>query len=165
MGSSAYGVLLRTLLFTVLVPGTVTMVVPYLLLPSGAGQGIRAVGLLGLIPMGLGLGCYFWCAWGFALRGGGTPAPIDPPKSLVISGPYRYVRNPMYLGVESLVVGEAILFGSRRLLEYAAVVAMFFYLFVVFYEEWALRKKFGAAYQDYCKTVPRWIPKSGPEQQ
>jgi protein-S-isoprenylcysteine O-methyltransferase Ste14 len=149
---------LRTLLFTVLVPGTVTVVVPYLLLPPGAGQGIRAVGLLGLIPLVLGLGCYFWCAWGFAWSGGGTPVPIDPPKSLVVSGPYRYVRNPMYLGVESLIVGEAILFGSWRLAEYAAVVAMFFYLFVVFYEEWALRKKFGAAYEEYCKTVPRWIP-------
>jgi protein-S-isoprenylcysteine O-methyltransferase Ste14 len=159
MESRSYRVLAGSLLFTVLVPGTVTVVVPYFLLPIGAARAIKAVGLFGVIPMALGVGCYFWCAWGFTFAGGGTPAPIAPPKNLVISGPYRYVRNPMYVGVEFLIVGEAIFFGSWRLLEYAAVVGVGFCLFVLLYEEWALRKKFGAAYEEYCKTVPRWIPK------
>jgi len=159
MGSRSSGVLARSLVFTVLVPGTVTVVAPYLLLPRGAGLAIGPAGLWGVPLIALGMGCYFWCVWDFALRGGGTPAPIDAPKRLVVTGPYRYVRNPMYLGVESLVVGEAILFSSWRLLEYAGLLAVCFHLFVVLYEERTLRKKFGMAYDGYCRTVSRWVPK------
>ena len=160
MEARGLGVLARSLIFTVLVPGTVTVVVPYLLLPRGAGLGIGPAGFFGAPLMALGMGCYFWCVWDFALRGGGTPAPIDAPNTLVVTGPYRYVRNPMYLGVESLVLGEAILFSSWSLLEYAGLLAVGFHLFVVLYEERTLRKKFGAAYEDYRKTVPRWIPRT-----
>ena len=110
------------------------------------------------VPSVLGFAVALRCVWDFGRTGHGTPAPIAPPKSLVISGPYRYVRNPMYVGVEFLIVGEAIFFGSWRLLEYAALVAVGFHLFVVLYEEWALKRKFGTAYEEYCKTVPRWIP-------
>jgi protein-S-isoprenylcysteine O-methyltransferase Ste14 len=106
----------------------------------------------------IGWAAYFWCAWDFTVAGGGTPAPIDPPKELVVRGLYRYVRNPMYVGILSIILGEAFLFASQRVFEYAAVAFTFFFLFVVFYEEPILRQKFGESYRQYCKNVSRWIP-------
>jgi len=113
---------------------------------------------LGAIPILLGASIYLWCAWDFTFAGRGTPAPIDPPKELVVRGLYRYVRNPMYVGVVSILFGEALFFESRTLFEYAAIVFIFFYLFVVLYEEPILTRKFGESYRNYCKTIPRWIP-------
>jgi len=92
----------------------------------------------------------------------GTPAPIDPPKSLVVNGLYRFVRNPMYVGVVLVLFSEGLLFSSSRLLEYAVLVGAGFFLFVVAYEEPTLRKKFGASYQAYCQAVPCWIPRLTP---
>ena len=106
----------------------------------------------------LGASIYLWCAWDFTFAGRGTPAPIDPPKALVVRGLYRYMRNPMYVGVLSILVGEALFFESRTLFEYAAIVFIFFYLFVVLYEEPVLKQKFGEPYQRYRQTVPRWLP-------
>jgi len=83
---------------------------------------------------------------------------MDPPKELVVRGLYRYVRNPMYVGILSILLGEALLFASQRLFEYAAVAFIFFFLLVVLYEEPVLRNKFGESYRQYCKKVPRWIP-------
>jgi protein-S-isoprenylcysteine O-methyltransferase Ste14 len=99
-----------------------------------------------------------WCAWDFTFAGRGTPAPIDPPKELVVQGLYRYVRNPMYVGILSILLGEALLFASWSLFGYAAVVFILFFLFVVLYEEPILMRKFGESYLQYCKNVPRWIP-------
>jgi protein-S-isoprenylcysteine O-methyltransferase Ste14 len=113
---------------------------------------------LGLLPILLGIAIYLWCAWDFTFTGRGTPAPIDPPKELVVRGLYRYTRNPMYVGVLSILLGEALIFGSKRLFEYTAVVFGFFYLFVLLYEEPILRQKFGESYQAYCRAVPRWLP-------
>jgi len=97
--------------------------------------------------------------WGFALRGRGTPAPIDPPKKLVVEGPYRVVRNPMYWAVAAVIMGEATLFHSLTLVELAVALFSGAMLFVLFYEEPALLRKFGAEYEDYCRRVPRWIPR------
>lgn len=153
---------LKTLMFTVLAPGTVTVLVPYWLLSSRPTRPAGEFGLLryvGVIPILIGAAMYFWCAWDFTFAGRGTPAPIDPPKELVVRGLYRYVRNPMYLGVLSVLLGEAFLFESRVLLEYAGWVFLVFFLFVVLYEEPVLRGKFGESYQWYCETVPRWMPR------
>lgn len=152
---------LKTLIFTVFVPGTVTVLVPRLLLSSDfelASMKLRSLGFFGGIFILLGVLIYLRCAWDFTFAGKGTPAPIDPPKELVAQGLYRFVRNPMYLGVLLILFGEAMLFESRTVFVYAAVVFSFFHLFVVLYEEPALQRQFGVSYQRYCSAVPRWIP-------
>jgi protein-S-isoprenylcysteine O-methyltransferase Ste14 len=156
-------ILVRTLIFTLLVPGTVTVGVPYLLLSSGSGSSAGEVGalrLIGLIPIAIGIAIYLWCAWDFAFAGQGTPAPYDAPRLLVTRGLYRRVRNPMYVGVSLILAGEAVLFGSWVLLVYAALVLSLVHLRVVYFEEPTLRRMFGAAYEAYCKVVPRWVPRS-----
>lgn len=95
----------------------------------------------------------------FALKGLGTPAPIFPTRHLVISGLYRYVRNPMYLAVVAVILGQGLLFGDVRVLEYALIPWLAAHLFVVFYEEPTLRRTFGAEYKAFCANVPRWIPR------
>lgn len=102
---------------------------------------------------------YLWCAWDFSVKGMGTPAPIDAPKKLVISGLYRYVRNPMYLGVACIVVSRAISYRSLLILFYLAFILLCASLFVRFYEEPHLRAAFGEQYRDYCRRVPRWFPR------
>jgi protein-S-isoprenylcysteine O-methyltransferase Ste14 len=154
-------VALKTLIFTVIVPSTEAILIPYLLLSSGFeifSRGLGIVRFLGLLPIVIGALIYFWCAWDFTFSGSGTPAPIDPPKELVVRGLYRFVRNPMYIGVSLPVFGEALLFESATLLVYAAAVLLVFHLFVVGYEEPHLRRKFGDSYKGYCDTVPRWLP-------
>jgi protein-S-isoprenylcysteine O-methyltransferase Ste14 len=155
-------VLVKTLIFTVVAPGTVTVVVPYLLLSPRAEfeMGMaRFAGVVPIVPGAIGL---LWCAWDFVFTGCGTPAPIDPPKVLVAKGLYRWVRNPMYVTLGLVLGGEAILFQSLRLLAYALLAWLACHLFVVFYEEPTLRKKFGAAYEAYRQAVPRWIPRFTP---
>ena len=95
----------------------------------------------------------------FALEGLGTPAPILPTQHLVVKGFYRYVRNPMYVAVVSIIIGQALLLGSGSLLTYAAIVFAGFLGFVLSYEEPKLRKTYGAEYEAYCARVPRWIPR------
>ncbi len=156
------GALAKTLLFTVLVPGTVTIYVPRRILLSRSQGDALPIGPLryvGAALLAAGAGVYVWCAWDFATAGRGTPAPIDPPRSLVVRGLYRYVRNPMYIGILLLLAGEAMVFQSRSLLGYAGLVFLFFFLFVIAYEEPALRRKFGQDYERYCDSVPRWIPR------
>jgi hypothetical protein len=100
----------------------------------------------------------------FANQGLGTPAPIRPPQRLVVAGLYRYVRNPMYVAVSLLNLGQGLLFGSVRLLEYGLVVWLGFFAFVFLYEEPALRRKFGKEYEQFCSHVARWIPRLKPFQ-
>jgi protein-S-isoprenylcysteine O-methyltransferase Ste14 len=151
----------KTLVFTVLVPGTVALYVPRgILLRERAGPlPLGAARFLGIPLIAAGAAVYLWCAWDFATAGRGTPAPIDPPKELVARGLYRFVRNPMYVGIALVLLGEALLFSSAALLLYAAVVFLFFNLFVFFYEEPALERKFGEAYERYRASIPRWIPR------
>lgn len=153
--------LIRTVIFTLLVPGSVTVGVPYLLLSSREGLFPFELGifrLLGVIPILLGFACYLWCAWDFAFAGQGTPGPWDAPRLFVSRGLYRIVRNPMYLGVVIILLGESVVFESLRLLVYAVVVWGCFFLMVVGYEEPTLKARFGATYEEYFRVVPRWIP-------
>ena len=98
----------------------------------------------------------------FALKGIGTPAPIAPTRHLVVSGYYRFVRNPMYVAVFALILGQALLFGDLALYAYAVIVWGAFCAFVLGYEEPTLRRTFGEEYLAYCKQVPRWIPRVRP---
>lgn len=155
-------ILVKTLLFTILVPGTVLVAIPYLLFRDDAeGLSASPAGLrwLGLIPIAAGALIYFRCAWDFGRTGRGTPNPLDPPKTVVVNGLYRFVRNPMYLGALLVLLGEAELFGSPGLLLYALLIWMAWHLFVVLYEEPHLRNAFGEEYERYLKQVPRWLPR------
>lgn len=156
-------VALKTLLFTILVPGTVTVLIPYLLLSSGIQQWFPVkfgvVRFLGPVPMLMGILIYLRCAWDFTFTGRGTPAPIDPPKELVVKGLYRYVRNPMYVGVLLILLGEALLFESVVVLLYALLLLSASHLFVIFYEEPTLARMFGASYERYRQSVRRWLPR------
>ncbi len=157
--AAAAGPLVKTALFTLLVPGVVAGVVPYWLLSSHTGSLALGAGrYVGILLMATGVLGYFWCAWNFAVTGRGTPAPLDPPKRLVTRGPYCYVRNPMYLSVWAVLLGESLWFEAASMLFYAAAFAIAANLFVLLYEEPFLRKQFGAAYEEYCRAVPRWIP-------
>ena len=98
----------------------------------------------------------------FAVQGLGTPAPIAPPQSLVVTGLYRYVRNPMYVSVLAVVLGQAILFADWRLLPYGALFWLACHLFVLTYEEPALAATFKAPYERYRANVPRWLPRLTP---
>src|SRR6516165_1105204 len=98
----------------------------------------------------------------FALQGLGTPAPVMPPTHLVVTGFYRYVRNPMYVAVTALIVGQGLLFGSVAVLEYGAIVWAAFFLFVLGYEEPALGEQFPEEYKRYRANVRRWIPRTTP---
>jgi protein-S-isoprenylcysteine O-methyltransferase Ste14 len=115
--------------------------------------------IFGMIPEAIGAAIYLRCAWDFALAGKGTPAPIDPPKRLVGRGLYRFVRNPMYVGVLLAPLGEAWFFRSWAILVYASIAFTWEHLFVVFYEEPALKRKFGESYSDYLARTPSWIPR------
>ncbi len=98
----------------------------------------------------------------FVMDGLGTPAPVAQPRMLVVTGMYRHVRNPMYVGALSAIFSQALLFGDPRLILCGAIAFLCFHLFVVLYEEPTLRRKFGAQYTDYCRNVPRWIPRVKP---
>jgi len=154
--------LLKTLLFTVVVPGTVVVLVPRWLMRGGATVQGGWPGVAGALLLVWGAVLYLRCAWDFAVRGRGTPAPLDPPRELIVSGLYRFMRNPMYLGVLSMVVGEAALVRAGVLLGYAGALLLAFHLFVVTYEEPTLRRKFGPSHERYCAAVPRWLPRLRP---
>ena len=113
------------------------------------GAPVVIVGVAGLL----------WCIWEFARRGDGTLAPMDPPRFIVRGGLYRVVRNPMYVSVLTALTGEAILFRSPALIVWAGIVALWFHVFVVTWEEPRLRRQFGAAHEEYCRAVARWLPR------
>ena len=155
-------VALKTLIFTILVPGMLLGIIPWLLL-RWSGEAVMpslSVWLIGLLPFFVGVILYFWCAGAFTFIGKGTPAPIDAPIFLVRSGPYQWVRNPMYIGVFSVLIGETILFHSLSLVALALLAGTAVHLFVVFYEEPTLRHRFGESYEAYLRTVPRWLPRA-----
>lgn len=148
--------ILKNLLFTLLVPGTVAVFIP-LVAFSHNDMTPSLTSFFGVILLVLGVLIYMWCLWDFGTVGRGTPAPIDPPKELVARGLYKYSRNPMYVGVLTVVIGFAVLFRSGSIFLYSACVATAFWLFVVFHEEPHLKRVFGSSYEDYCSRVPRWI--------
>lgn len=155
----ATGPLLKTLLFTIVVPGFVAVAVPYLILGGFSAPKGGPLAWLGAVCIVTGASIYFRCAWEFAVRGLGTPAPVSPTKFLVVSGLHRYVRNPMYLGVALVILGEAGFFHAPHLAEYAVMMLLIAHIFVIFYEEPTLRRQFGESYDQYRRTVPRWIPR------
>jgi protein-S-isoprenylcysteine O-methyltransferase Ste14 len=114
--------------------------------------------VMGLIIAVCGGALALWCILTFAVIGQGTPAPFDPPRRLVIRGPYAFVRNPMYIGAGLTLVGAALFYGSLALLAYAAIFLMITHLFVLVYEEPTLRRTFGNDYESYCHNVGRWLP-------
>jgi protein-S-isoprenylcysteine O-methyltransferase Ste14 len=152
---------LRTAVFTLMVPGTVLVLMPAALLAIGPGPSFD-LGLarwVGILPLVLGLAVILTCFADFVRRGRGTPAPYDPPRDLVITGLYCYVRNPQYLGVVLVTAGEGLLTGAAVLFGYAAFLAVAYHLFVRCYEEPTLSRLFGEAYVRYREAVPRWLPR------
>lgn len=148
--------------FLLIAPGTVAGVVPWLITHwrwkaghSGAlaGAGVAFI-VFGLTPLVESFARFAW-------KGLGTPAPVAPTRHLVVSGFYRYARNPMYLGVVAIVTGEALLFADVDLLIYALAAWLTMHAFVVFYEEPKLGRTFGAEYTAFCAQVPRWLPRLG----
>ena len=153
---------LRSIFFTLLIPGTVSVVIPYFIACRGrAAQFSQWTPwrYAGLLPLGAGAVIVLWCIWDFAVIGRGTLAPIDPPTQLVVRGPYRYVRNPMYVGAVLVLLGEAALFVSIALLIYGAIFFVVAHCFAVMYEEPTLHRQFGASYDTYRNCVRRWIPR------
>ncbi len=153
-------IVIKTIIFTIFLPGSLIILGPYLLRTSGIefSYEIGNFRFIGIVPIALGTVLYTLSAWDFAFAGKGTPAPTDPPKILVSRRLYRITRNPIYTGGLSVLIGEAILFMSLTLVAYALLVWTYFHLFVIYYEEPHLKKKFGAVYEEYYETVPRWIP-------
>ncbi len=150
---------IRTVIFTVVVVGFRTLAVPYWLLPRGT-RPVRRGSASGWLLIAAGIALYFACAfWGFALRGRGTPLPLDPPKKLVVEGPYGVVRNPLYWSVALVLLGEAAVFHSVALADCAIVYFVVASLIVLVFEEPELRRTFGAEYEEYCRRVPRWLPR------
>ncbi len=158
MSSAALG----TILFVVLVPGNVIIVVPYVL--SGwhvapAFFGIRLLRWVGVALIVAALPLFGDFVVRFVREGRGTPVPIAPTERLVVGGPYRFVRNPGYVAVLAMILGQALVFGSTQVLVYAAALALGFHLFVVLNEEPTLQRRFGSQYERYCRLVPRWLPR------
>jgi len=153
---------LKSILFFILAPGTVAGFIPLALLRTGSQVQTGFLSYLAFPLWGIGIVILVWSFWNFLKQGRGTPAPIEPPKELVVSGLYNHVRNPMYVGIASILIGHFLWFGFWSLLIYTAVVVIAFHSFVTLYEEPNLRQRFGAAYEEYCKRVPRWIPRIKP---
>ena len=145
----------------VLFPGTVAAYIPYRLLAPIELQSLSQWSLsqyLAAIFILFGIGILLTCIWLFARVGKGTLAPFDETRKLIVVGLYRYVRNPMYVGVTLILLGESWLFWSIRLLGYTGVVFAIFNVLIIGYEENRLRFKYGDEYRQYCSSVGRWIP-------
>ena len=164
-GMRRISAIIGSALFFVLAPCTVAGLVPWWISgwrlepPFFGLVPLRTVGVM-LILAGLPILLDSFAR--FALQGLGTPAPVFPTRHLVVTGWYRYVRNPMYVAVASIIAGQALLFGNVTILEYGALVWLFFHLFVLAYEEPRMRSTFAEEYQLYRANVPRWIPRLTP---
>jgi len=151
--------LAKTFVFTLVVPGVVAGLVPWLLADTTpAVRGTQE--WFAATTISAGIAIYLYTSfWSFAWIGGGTPAPVAPTKTLVVSGLHRFVRNPMYIGVAFIIAGQAWLFHSLPIGIYLAFFALIVHLFVLYYEEPTLRGQFGEQYERYRASVPRWLPK------
>lgn len=151
--------LLRSIFYTILLPGAAITVLPYLIdSPFQKLPGWNLFSIFGVSLAVLGFCIVIWCVWDFFSKGKGTLAFIDPPKFLIKRGLYRFVRNPMYLGVLIAIAGEAVFSLSAPLAVYALLFWLGAHLFVTKYEEPKLLKLFGDTYAAYNMTTPRWIP-------
>lgn len=151
----------KNLLFTAFAAGFVAGWIPFRLFERYARLPVMWMWhhWLGTVLLLTGAAVFLLCVWLFGSYGRGTPAPIDAPQKLVQRGPYRWVRNPMYLAMLTIITGEAVFFLSWHLGVYLLLLACAFQLFVMLYEEPALSFNFGAMYEDYRRDVPRWLPR------
>ncbi len=154
-------VLIRALVYATLFIGLVLVFLPGQVLAWSGIVRPAAIGppqVAGMIVGAAGAALALWCILTFAVVGKGTPAPFDPPRRLVIRGPYRFVRNPMYVGAGLALAGAALFYHSLAVLAYTALFFVITHLFVLFYEEPTLRRTFGGEYEAYRRHVPRWWP-------
>lgn len=157
-------VLLRAVTYATAFVGLLLVFLPARVLAwSGIARppAIGGAQVAGMAVTALGAALALWCVLTFAFVGRGTPAPFDPPRVLVIRGPYRYVRNPMYIGAALALAGAALFYAAVWLLVYVGLFVAATHLFVVLYEEPTLRRKFGAEYEAYRRRVNRWLPRAG----
>ena len=164
-GSRRAFAVLGSAVFLVIAPGIVAGLVPWWISrwrfePSLLG--FWPVRIVGALLICAGIPMLLDSFKRFALEGLGTPAPVFPTRHLVVHGLYRYVRNPIYVAVASLILGQGLLFGNSGTLEYGALVGLGFHLFVLAYEEPTLRAAYGEEYKEFCANVPRWIPRLTP---
>ena len=153
---------LGSLVFLLLAPGVIAGLIPWLIThwsPLPPDDALGALRWTGLIPIAAGLAVVLEAFARFALEGLGTPAPVAPTRILVVSGFYRFVRNPMYLAVAAMIFGQAVLFASWGVAAYGVVIAVAFDTFVRVYEEPTLGAAYGEEYAAYRAAVPRWIPR------
>jgi len=153
--------LIRALVYASLFVGLVLVFVPARVL-EWSGVVRPEIGAIQIVGIGAGVAggiLALWCVFAFALVGRGTPAPFDPPRRLVVRGPYRFARNPMYLGVGLALAGASLFYESPSLAGYAALFLIIVYLFIRVYEEPTLRRTFGEEYVAYCSGVGRWLPR------
>ena len=154
-------VLARTMTYAALFIALVLIYLPARVLSLSGIVRPAAIGapqVAGMILGAAGAAVALWCVFAFAFIGRGTPAPFDPPRRLVIRGPYRFVRNPMYIGAGLALASAALFYESWPLLGYAGLFLLVTHLFVVLYEEPTLRRTFGQHYDAYCRQVRRWLP-------
>lgn len=159
-----WSLVFRNLFFTILQPGVVAGLLPYWIWGYNTPQfsetfehGLRFFHYTAIFIFAVGIAILLYCISLFAVKGKGTLSPADPTKKLVVSGLYKFSRNPMYIGVLLILIGEAVFFSSGSLWVYTAVVFIAFNLFIIFHEEPRLNKDFGTEYQQYLKKVRRWL--------
>jgi protein-S-isoprenylcysteine O-methyltransferase Ste14 len=154
-------VLFRAITYATLFIGFVLVFLPAQVLSRAGVTGPARFGpsqLAGTLVAFAGAAVAVWCILTFVVSGRGTPAPFDPPRRLVVSGPYRYVRNPMYLGAGLALAGAALFYESGALWAYTGGFLVLMHLAVVLYEEPTLKQTFGEDYETYCRRVRRWLP-------
>jgi protein-S-isoprenylcysteine O-methyltransferase Ste14 len=157
--------IIGSLVFFVLAPGTIVGLVPFWLTGWHVGPplfGLPGLQAAGVILLLLGLASLVESFMRFATIGLGTPAPVAPPTRLVVSGQYSYVRNPIYVAILVMLVGQSTILGSTVLLQYALLVWGFFHAWVLIYEEPTLATQFGPSYEAYRQNVRRWWPRVRP---
>jgi protein-S-isoprenylcysteine O-methyltransferase Ste14 len=155
-------VLVRAVTYATLFVGLVLVFLPARLLSSSGVPTPASIGgaqAAGMVTAAIGAALALWCILTFALLGRGTPAPFDPPRRLVVRGPYGFVRNPMYVGAAMALAGAALFYGSVALAAYALGFLLVMHAFVRLYEEPTLRSTFGPDYERYCRDVRRWWPR------
>lgn len=150
---------LKSLLYLIFEAGVFALYVPLTFFRSGPRLETGVFSFLAIPLWLIGSLVILWCFRDFTFKGRGTPLPTDPPRELVITGPYRYVRNPIYVGVALIYMGYFLWFGYWAILIYSALAFIAVHAFVVLYEEPTLKRKFGASYEEYLERVPRWVPK------
>jgi protein-S-isoprenylcysteine O-methyltransferase Ste14 len=159
MGGARAKAALGSVIFLVVVPGTVAGLIPWLLTGWKSSDPPVVVGVVGALLIAAGLGVLLHAFACFVIEGIGTPAPVAPTQSLVVGGLYRHVRNPMYIAVAAVIVGQALLLGRPELLVYALVFMAAVATFVRLYEEPVLSRRFGDQYAQYRRAVPAWRPR------